>query len=85
MTNKVMRATRARARGRENLTMTHDVLGFDLAAERRSRGLTQTELAKVVGTNVQSISRWETGWNTPSVRHVRNLQRWFLEAVEVAA
>lgn len=39
--------------------------GIELAAHRAALGMTQTDLAKILGVNQEAISRWETGLRSP--------------------
>ena len=72
-------------RARENLDVTAAVLGFGIEAERRARGLTQQQLAEIVGTTAPVVSRWETGTTTPHACHLLRLQHWYVAELEVAA
>jgi transcriptional regulator with XRE-family HTH domain len=47
--------------------------GFDIARLRMLRGLTQKELAKLVGTRQPSISRLESGDRDPSLSFLRRV------------
>jgi len=47
--------------------------GFDVARLRMLRGLTQKELAKLVGTRQPSISRLESGDRDPSLSFLRRV------------
>lgn len=47
--------------------------GFDIAALRIKRGLTQKELAERVGSKQPSISRLETGDQEPSLSFLRRV------------
>ena len=47
-------------------------LGQRIARQRRALGLTQTDLAALIGASQPTISLWETGDNTPS-RYLRPL------------
>ena len=40
---------------------------------RRARGLTQAELAQLVGVSVQALGTWERGVAEPYPRHIRKL------------
>ena len=42
-------------------------LGEKLKAARESAGMTQIELADILGTNQISISRWENNNRTPNI------------------
>lgn len=48
----------------ENLALT---VGKNLAALRKSKGLTQQELAQQINYSDKSISKWELGYSLPSV------------------
>ena len=39
--------------------------GIELAARRAALGMTQTDLARVLGVQQEAISRWETGLRSP--------------------
>jgi len=38
-------------------------LGVKIAEARKAKGLKQKELAAMLGVEVTTISRWETGWS----------------------
>lgn len=40
---------------------------------RQKKGLTQAELATVVGVTKASVSGWETGQNNPDIRHLARI------------
>lgn len=42
-------------------------IGSYIAAKRQERGLTQTQLAEMLGVNQISISRWENNKHLPSI------------------
>ena len=42
-------------------------LGQKIADARRSRGLTQGDLAKAVGVTAQAVSKWERGNSCPDI------------------
>ena len=46
-----------------------------LKALRSRRGLTQTDLAKLLGVSFASVSRWENGLAAPSRLAVEQIQR----------
>jgi len=49
--------------------------------EYRERNLlTQTELAKILGVGMVSISRWESGKHEPTMSMKRKLKKLFIEA-----
>lgn len=49
------------------------MVGRDLASTRKSLGLTQRQLAELVGVDPITISRWERGVRTPRGVHARLL------------
>jgi DNA-binding XRE family transcriptional regulator len=50
-------------------------LARDIIRDRRAAGLTQQQLAELVGTRQETISRIETGKHTASVRMVDRIDR----------
>jgi DNA-binding transcriptional regulator YiaG len=46
-----------------------------IKALRKTLGLTQTEMAKYLGTSYVSVNRWERGWFRPSQLARAALQR----------
>jgi transcriptional regulator with XRE-family HTH domain len=50
-------------------------LANKMIARRKSAGLTQTELARLSGVRVETISRMENGRHMPSVRTFDKLDR----------
>src|SRR5436305_8060529 len=44
---------------------------------RATRSLSQSEVAEVIGTNANTISRWERGVTTPSLYYRRKLAEFF--------
>lgn len=47
---------------------------------RERKLLTQTELAKILGVGMVSISRWESGKHEPTMTMKRKLKELFIEA-----
>ena len=47
---------------------------------RERKLLTQTELAKILGVGMVSISRWESGKHEPTMAMKRKLKELFIEA-----
>jgi|GEM_PF-3848570 len=50
-------------------------LGREIAAKRKSKGLTQEELARRVGATARTVGRWETIGVVPQVHHIIALRR----------
>lgn len=54
-----------------------DTVRYQLASRlkniRKSKGLSQAALAEVMGCEINTISRYETGINAPSVEHLLRL------------
>lgn len=57
--------------------------GYQVARLRTLRGLTQTELAKMVGTRQPSIARLENGSTTPSISFLNRIAEVLDAKVEV--
>ncbi len=49
--------------------------GDKLRKYRKSKGMTQTELAKAIGVNVYSIKMWETDKYEPTVKNLKEICR----------
>lgn len=47
---------------------------------RERKLLTQTELAKILGVGMVSISRWESGKHEPTMTMKRKLKELFIKA-----
>ena len=50
-------------------------LGAKIASARNDAGLTQTELARILGVKQQSVSRWEAGTHHPAPTKLRHLEK----------
>ena len=48
-----------------------------LSALRRERGVSQAQLAEVMGVSRQAVSRWEVGAVTPSMEKLRRLGEFY--------
>ena len=42
-------------------------IGIRIAELRKQKGVTQEEMANVIGTSAQAISKWECGKNYPDI------------------
>lgn len=61
--------------GRTGKPLTGD---FDIAAARRRKGLTQAQLAELVGVDQALVSRWESGRVNPGPESVAKLKKVLL-------
>lgn len=58
----------------DNHSGPHRSLGEELYAERHRRGLTQTDVATMIGTSQPNYARWEIGKSRPQAQdHLRKL------------
>jgi transcriptional regulator with XRE-family HTH domain len=46
-----------------------------IAAFRRSQSLTQQDLADILGVSAPTVSRWESGAQTPDIAHIGTIRR----------
>ncbi|MBQ4523690.1 MAG: methyltransferase domain-containing protein [Lachnospiraceae bacterium] len=53
------------------------MISLNLFELRKSRGITQSYLAEVIGCSFQTISKWETGTAVPDVKYVIALAKFF--------
>lgn len=53
------------------------MISLNLYELRKSRGITQSHLAEIIGVSFQTISKWETGLAIPDVKHVIAMARFF--------
>ena len=44
---------------------------------RKDKGLTQEQVAEILGTSPQTISRWETGTSTPDITMLPKIASYF--------
>lgn len=44
---------------------------------RAAKGISQTELARVLNTTFKTVSHWETGYSEPSVAQIVELAKYF--------
>ena len=51
--------------------------GEFIASLRKERGLTQSELATMIGVGDKSVSKWERGINVPDVLVLQSLAKIF--------
>lgn len=50
---------------------------------REEKGLTQTELAEILGTNQKTLSHWEVGRNNPRPHVMQRIENFFEVPKEV--
>ncbi len=55
-----------------------DTIGERIKKARIARGITQTELARKIGTIYQRVHEWEEGWKSPSEQYIGKIAA-FLE------
>lgn len=53
------------------------MISLNLYELRKSRGITQSYLAEVLGVSFQTISKWENGAVTPDVKYVIAMSKFF--------
>ncbi len=53
------------------------MITLNLYELRKSRGITQSYLAEVLGVSFQTISKWETGMAVPDVKYVIAMAKFF--------
>ena len=53
------------------------IFGEKLREHRRTRGLTQEEVAAKIGVSAQAISKWESGATEPSTTNLMELARLY--------
>ena len=54
----------------------------NLIRMRKAKGLSQIAVAERLGISRQAISRWETGFSTPSTENLRNLAKLYDVSVD---
>lgn len=55
------------------MNMFKNLLGTRIKHLRQSKGMKQAELAEAAGVEINTISRYETGANAPSIEQLLNL------------
>lgn len=53
------------------------MISLNLYELRKSKGITQSYLAEVIGVSFQTISKWENGTAIPDVKHVIAMAKFF--------
>ena len=53
------------------------MISLNLFELRKARGITQSDLAEIIGVSFQTISKWETGIAVPDVKYVIALAKFF--------
>ena len=56
-------------------------LGEKILQKRLQLGLTQVELGHQLKVNDQTVSRWETGGNSPGIRHHKKIAKFFGDSI----
>ena len=54
-----------------------------IAELRKMQGLSQSQLAKIIGTSQASLSRWEQGLNEPSIMECWKLADFFDVSIDI--
>lgn len=57
--------------------MNQEKIGKFISELRKSKGLTQTELADMLGVTFQAVSKWERGKNAPDIAVLKDISRIF--------
>ena len=57
--------------------MDQEKIGKFISELRKSRGLTQIELADMLGVTFQAVSKWERGKNAPDIAVLKDISRLF--------
>ena len=52
-------------------------IGIKIAELRKQKGVTQEEVANVIGTSAQAISKWERGKNYPDIVLLPIISKYF--------
>ncbi len=52
-------------------------IGIRIAELRKQKGVTQEEMANVIGTSAQAISKWECGKNYPDIELLPTIADYF--------
>lgn len=53
------------------------MISLNLFELRKSKGITQSYLAEIIGVSFQTISKWETGIAVPDVKYIIALAKFF--------
>lgn len=53
------------------------MISLNLFELRKSRGITQSYLAEIIGVSFQTISKWETGMAVPDVKYIIAMAKFF--------
>jgi len=56
-----------------------NITGQDIRKHRFKKGITQQELADILGVNVATVNKWEAGSHIPSGRRMASLYDWMEE------
>jgi len=70
-----------KGREREEHTMSMEIIGKQIAALRKARGIKQEELANYTGVSTQAVSKWENG-GVPDVELLPEIADFFGVSVD---
>ena len=62
--------------------MDKTVINFRLSELRKAKNITQGELAEIVGTSFQTISKWENGITMPDITVLPVLAAFFEVSID---
>ncbi len=66
--------------GTDVVTLTVEAVGTELRRLRKAAGLTQADVARIIGVSRANLTQWETGRYLPSVENARLLDDHFRAA-----
>ncbi|MDE6598377.1 MAG: helix-turn-helix transcriptional regulator [Clostridia bacterium] len=59
-----------------------NIISIRLKELRTQNGLTQSQLATVIGVTQSSIAKWENGKNNPAVKYIILLSKFYRKKVD---
>ena len=63
----------------DKVTNNSQELGQRLRDTRNRLGLSQAQLANILGVSVAALSRWEHGNRNPRAKHLETITYWLLQ------